>query len=151
MPDYRDDDVTPPPIDLSAPRVKVDPTIPGVANAVANVYAELVEAKHELRGVAERMVTRDECAANRAACPPAIAHRARPSRETARATKQARFWALLDTRAAAITKVLLLLGTLATGSCWIVNELAEVKSQQSSIKAQIVKEIRRDTSRTTRR
>jgi hypothetical protein len=140
MPPFDDNDVTPPPIDLSRPRITVEPTMQGLANGILNTYEEVVANRKTLVAMRAEMVTRDDCAANRAACQAAAiaaARRRGPSIETRR-----RWWAWLDTTAGAITRIVVLVGMVASGAWWLVNELAEMKASTRDMRTQIVKELR---------
>lgn len=142
MPDWRDDDITPPPINLSAPRISVEPTLQGIANGLINTYEAVVHNRDSIAALAASSVSRDECAQMRTACPAAVERRRRPSIETRR-----RWWAWLDTTAGAITRIVVLVGMIASGAWWLVNEVAALKAAQADMRVEIVKELRSETQR----
>jgi hypothetical protein len=136
MADFRDDDVTPPPIDLSRRRINVEPTMEGLANGIVNTYSELVDLRRTVAQISGAMIARDDCAANRAACP--SARRYRPTVET-----RHRWWVWLDTTAGAVTKIAVLIGMVGSALLWVFGQVAEIRTSQQELKVQIVQELRR--------
>ena len=138
MPDdaFRDDDLTPPPVDLSAPLVQVTPTMEGLANAIMRVHAQVVVVQRQVTAFSR------ECEFARKTCPAVLAHdrQRRRSGETRQA--HAGRWDRWGKRLSVIASALAIVGMLGTAWWWTASFAASMRQEQAALKATITKELR---------
>ena len=132
-----EDDATPPPIDLSAPIVHIEPTLEGLANAIMRVHAQLVGVRRDLT-IASR-----DCETARRSCPAVVAHER--SRRRSRETERVDTWERVGRRLSVIVSGLVLLSMVAGAWWWTARAVAAMRSDQLSLRSQVVQELRAAT------
>lgn len=122
--DFDDGDVTPPPINLSAPLVEVEPTLEGLARAVLRIHQQGVYLHRDFRSF------REDCGKNCAAA------KRRPSMEIRKRTNET--WDSWGKRIQVIVGALTLFGMLGGAWWWTAKTFASVREGQAALKVQVV-------------
>jgi len=123
--DFDADDVTPPPINLSAPLVEVEPTLEGLARAVLRIHQQGVYLHRDFRAF------RDDCGKNCAA----VARTPRPSQEARKSNEK---WDSWSKRLQVIISAGALLSMIGGAWWWTAKTFASVREGQVALKVQLV-------------
>jgi len=126
--DFDDGDVTPPPINLSAPLVEVEPTLEGLARAVLRIHQQGVYLHRDFRAF------REDCGKNCAAV--TKTRMSRPSNEVRKQSNEA--WDRWGKRIQVIVGMLTLLGMIGGAWWWTAKTFASVREGQAALKVQVV-------------
>ena len=125
--DFDDDGVTPPPLNLSAPLVEVEPTLEGLARAVLRIHQQGVYLHRDFRAF------REDCGKNCAAVT-----KPRSPRSSTETSKTNDVWDRWSKRIQVLVGVLTLFGMVGGAWWWTAKTFASVREGQAALQVQVV-------------
>jgi len=126
--DFDDDGVTPPPLNLSAPLVEVEPTLEGLARAVLRIHQQGVYLHRDFRAF------REDCGKSCAA----VTKPRSPRPSTTESSKTNDVWDRWSKRIQVLVGVLTLFGMVGGAWWWTAKTFASVREGQAALQVQVV-------------